>query len=160
MKWISSLVALQLVVISILVYWVFNIEKRFEAMSKPPVQSRPMNSLHSTEPIAGKGQGPVGLDEQDLRRIIRAELSVLKQPGLGTPPATEEQEALIDPVENAFRLEAIKEELSYHIEQGEISEHDMMNLQAEIARLDPDSRTMMLRELVIALNSGQLKGQL
>lgn len=160
MRWIASLIALQLVLISMQFYWIFNLEQRFEAVPEPPVQSAQTDSLQTSEPVARTGQRPAGLDEQTLRRIIRAELSALRQSDAGAPSGTGKPEAVIDPVENAYRLKAVREELAYHIEQGEISDQDMRNLKAEIARLDPDSRANMLRELVAALNSGQLKGRL
>jgi hypothetical protein len=99
-------------------------------------------------------------DENALRRIVRSELLAFRDSVAAAPENAENPEPSIDPAENAYRLDAVQEELSYHIERGEISELDMTNLQAEIARLDPDSRTMMMRELVSALNSGDLKGRL
>ena len=160
MKWIVSLVVIQLVIISLQVYRISNLEERVEAMARPPVERSSTNPLQPAAPTPGLGQVPSTLDEQSLRRIVRSELRALRSSDTASPPGPESPEQLIEPVENAYRLDAVKEELSYHIEQGEISENDMRNLQTEIARLDPDSRTIMLRELVAALNSGDLKGQL
>ena len=125
------------------------------------MDERPSASPLLPEPaVAETGQAPSGVDESALRRIVRSELLAFRNSVAAAPVNAENTKPSIDPAENAYRLDAVREELSYHVEQGEISEKDMMNLQADIARLDPDSRTMMMRELVSALNSGNLKGQL
>lgn len=157
MKWIISLLVLQLVVISFQSYRISGLEDRMESISQQTDESPAANPLQPAPAVAKNDQAPIGLDESALRRIVRSELIAFSDSLAATP---EDTKPSVDPVENAYRLDAVREELSYHIEQGEISENDMMNLQAEIARLDPDSRTMMLRELVSALNSGDLKGRL
>jgi hypothetical protein len=160
MKWIVALVVLQLAVISLQSFWISGLENRVESISRQ-LDERPAAAPLPAEPaFAETGQAPSGFDENALRRIVRSELLAFRDSVAAAPENAENPEPSIDPAENAYRLDAVQEELSYHIERGEISELDMTNLQAEIARLDPDSRTMMMRELVSALNSGDLKGRL
>lgn len=160
MKWVVTLVVLQLAVIILQSFWIAGLENRVQSISLQ-MEQRPAALPSQPAPVTAEtGQEPSGLDETTLRRIVRSELLQFRNVDAMASEPAEAQEPDIDPAENAYRLASIEEELSYHIKQGEISELDMRNLQAEIARLDPDSRTIMLRELVRALNSGDLKGRL
>lgn len=99
-----------------------------------------------------------GLDERKLRRIIRSELDVMSNAWLEV--AANDAEPAADPIEDARRLDAARQTLGYYIKGGEISDIEMQEFQTEISRLEPESRTMLLRALVHALNSGDLKGRL
>lgn len=131
----------------------------------------------ATQPGAGTGQAPdpagqplaatesaagqAGLDEQRLRQIIREELDLqLRSTATALTPAAEAgQPDPVSPVEYRQRLDAAMQTLDYHLEQGRISEADMANLQAEIARLDEEGRKLMLSLLTQAFNSGELEGR-
>ena len=58
------------------------------------------------------------------------------------------------------RRSVVSQQLDYYVSLGRISEAEMAQLQSDIARLDPDARTDMLRRLTQALNSGMLEGRL
>ena len=96
-----------------------------------------------------------GVDYDVLRQIIREELAVQSDTGAvqaATPDGA-------DWAELEERREQVAQQINYYRSVGSISDVDMQKLQLDIARLDPSSRSQMLRELNRALNSGQLEGR-
>ena len=157
MKMIMTLLILQLAVLAALVYKNIEIDKRLAEVSLQ-LEAEPIGII--VEPPLAAAKSDVGLDEKNLRRIIRSEFRALTNAMAQTPPESPEPLTKIDPAENAFRLDAVKQELAYYIKSGEISDLEMQNFQSEIAMLDKESQKKMLGQLVRALNSGDLKGRL
>jgi hypothetical protein len=100
------------------------------------------------------------LDEQKLRKIVREELRAqLDELAISAPRNS--NETVIETVSAAdyqYRLEEVSQNLDYYLEQGQISDTDMIRLQTEIAQLDAKGRKQMLSLLTQALNSGELDG--
>ena len=100
-----------------------------------------------------------GLDESQLRQIIREELASVaiesSQPVLQTtqPDAQSVQRS-------TQQLEEVDGAISYFVSVGSISEIQMSNLQASIAQLDEENRKLMLKKLMTALNTGLIDGRL
>lgn len=101
-------------------------------------------------------------NEDQLRQIIREELTAQLEGRSGPVTNLQDLASPVDgnPEEAASRREAVAQQLEYYASIGSISDIEMEKLQMDIARLDPASRTEMLRELTRALNSGRLEGQL
>ena len=163
-KTILILTLLQLAVLATLVHRIILVEDQLGEITSQTLQSPAKVLTQPVEKSTSAVPEGFGLNEDRLRRIVRSEIrSELNQFAdslLETPSGSLEKEAGIDPVENTRRLELVKQELSFFIERGEISDPEMQEFQMEISRLDPDSSTMMIRELVRALNSGELRGRL
>lgn len=157
MKMIMTLLILQLAVLAALVYKNIEVDKRLVEISLQ-LEAEPTGI--TVEPSLATAKSDVGLDEKNLRRIIRSEFMALTDAMAQTPPESPEPLTNIDPAENALRLDIVKQELAYYIERGEISDLEMQNFQSEIARLDKESQKKMLGQLIRALNSGDLKGRL
>jgi hypothetical protein len=64
----------------------------------------------------------------------------------------------VSPAEYRARLDHAMEQLDFHVARGEISPAEMASLQADIARLDTQSRKHLLTLLSRAINSGELDG--
>ncbi len=159
MKTNRVLLVLQFAVLAVLAYKVMLVDQRLDDMSfraaDPPAGVTPQ----SQETAVTSSRGDPTLDERALRRIIRSELMAFSDSMKAAMQDDPGQEPEIDPVENANRLEVVKQDLSYYIEQGEISDIEMQQLQYQIAQLDSENRTLMMRELVRALGSGELQGR-
>lgn len=102
------------------------------------------------------------INEDRLRQIIREELVAHVENG-SLPESQVSRSvasATVDPLKMEARREQISQQLEYYVSVGRISDAEMQKLQIDIAKLDADGRTEMLRELTRALNSGRLEGRL
>lgn len=106
-------------------------------------------------------------DEQRLRKVIREELARLQS--RSDTAASEVRPALAahagndsarDDSANRYAREAIAQQIETYRAMGSISDAQMLELQAAIAKLDEASRKQMMSRLVRALNAGDLKGRL
>jgi hypothetical protein len=157
MKFLTTLVILQLLLTLVLI-GVF--------LDREPEQPDPLVEATPAEPAAEKGEPTppepeIAIAGEDrLRQIVREEIAILlgalsttkSQPGERSAEAT-------SAAEYSRRLDLAQQQLEFYIEKGEISPQEMAELQASIARLDPQSRREMLNLLTQALNSGELDGQ-
>jgi multidrug resistance efflux pump len=66
----------------------------------------------------------------------------------------------LDPSADRQRRESIEQRIEAYSAAGSITDSQMQELQAEIAKLDEASRRQMMSKLVRALNSGDIKGRL
>ena len=101
-------------------------------------------------------------DDDRLREIIREELAALADKlgaSAGQAPINVALESVVTP-ESLYRREEVLGQIEYYSSVGSISNMEMQRLQGEIAKLDKKSAQEMLKELVGALNSGELKGEL
>ena len=102
------------------------------------------------------------IDEDRLRQIIREELvAQFENRSLtDSQKARSVAAASVNPAEMETWREQISQQLEYYTSVGRISDAEMQKLQMDIAKLDAQGRTEMLRELTRALNSGRLEGRL
>jgi hypothetical protein len=56
-------------------------------------------------------------------------------------------------------VEHVSQQIDYFVSVGSITSSEMSRLQSDIARLAGAERERLLRKVVAALNSGQLKGR-
>ena len=112
------------------------------------------------------------LSEGALRRIVREELvdrierTLLESEAATnfdamTPARLQTPEFHDEPVPtDPYRTEYVSQQIDYFVSVGTITSPEMTRLQSEIGRLSQTERQRLLRRLVAALNSGQLKGRL
>lgn len=101
------------------------------------------------------------IDEGRLRQIIREELvAQFENRTLTDSQSARSAAAPVNPAEMETWREQISQQLEYYTSVGRISDSEMQQLQMDIAKLDAQGRTEMLRELTRALNSGRLEGRL
>ena len=146
MKTLITLSVLQTIGIAALVVHAFH--------EPPPAapEVRPASPLTSTVSSA-----PTGVDEVQLRTVIREELARLNVDS-GTPTAAASKPR--NPSVDRQRRDAIEQRIDAYSSAGSITDTEMLELQAEIAKLDESSRKQMMSKLVRALNSGDIKGRL
>jgi hypothetical protein len=159
-NFLALLAVAQTALILVLLFKVINLENQ----SNEPVTDD-QEAASSEQPAASQALGrpienPRQLDENRLRQIVREELRAQLGESLASAAQAAEEE-VPDPVSEAeyqYRLDAAMQNLDYHIEQGEISNTDMIKLQSEIALLDEDGRRQMLGRLARAMSTGELEG--
>ena len=106
--------------------------------------------------------GQTGLDNQQLRMIVREELAAaLSHYELAAQNTTPAQETPVyDEVEMQYRRQLVLEELEALKSQAEVSSGELERLMGDIARLNPEARTELIKILNQALNRGEIKGHL
>lgn len=157
-KFLAAIVTAQLLLTLALLVVILDPQSRGEARDETlPSGQAPAGD--SGQP-SSDGSKPEPVGEVQLRRIIREEILALFDSMPAAVDADEPEAApRVSPEEYRQRLELAHQELEFYIERGEISNVEMAELQAKIARLDPESRRHMLSLLARALNSGALDGQ-
>jgi hypothetical protein len=151
MKTLMTLSVLQTIGIAALVAHVFRDEQ-------PAAEVGP-----ATAPKAAVASDAAPIvDEEWLRRIIREELAQQHD-----RPATEHNTPAGRPTPpraataaDLQRRDNISQRIDAYAATGAITDAQMMELQADIARLDPANRRQMMSKLVRSMNSGDLKGRL
>lgn len=106
--------------------------------------------------------------ESRLRQIIREQIDESLARAANSPPGTAEPDtqyasAITAPLPDfAYEreLEAIEQDLNYYTQVSRITKAEMAQLQADIAKLRPTDRTVLLGRVVRALNEGTLDGPL
>src|SRR5262245_61099743 len=94
-------------------------------------------------------------DEQRLRKIIREELVQLRlqsNPPQSGASVTVAADSRNDP-RNRERQELVAQQIETYRAVGSITDQQMIELQAAIARLDEGSRRQMMSRLIRAMNS-------
>lgn len=158
MKTLTTLAVIQTALLIALIYAVLN-------MPAPPAQAtgpspNPMTQDAPTASVQPARPEPSqAVSAGEMRRIVREEVAAL----LNSMPAQAQplEEPGPEPVSAAEyeqRLDLANQQLEYYIREGEISRSEMADLQANIARLDPESRRHMLNLLSRAISSGDLDG--
>lgn len=109
--------------------------------------------------LPGRQSSPPGIaiDEERLRLIIREELALHSatsaSPSAAARPAR-------DPHLDRLHRNYVDRQLDEYRRMGVISPAQMVDLQREIAQLDPQGRKLAMAKLVRALNSGEIAGSL
>ena len=148
------------------VFWLYtkiaDLDDRLDHAPPVPQQSAFNNEAGRATTSEDPTHVSAVIDEDRLRQIIREELVVQFEHQSSSQPQASRSAALppSDPVEMEARRELISQQLEYYVNVGSISDAEMQMLQIDIAKLDAEGRTEMLRELTRALNSGRLEGQL
>jgi hypothetical protein len=103
-----------------------------------------------------------GLDSRQLRQIIREELrEIARSDELQVQTSTQEPETPVyDETEMQYRQELVLEEMDLLKQQVDVSSGELESLLGDIARLDPEARSEMLRNLNQAINRGEINGRL
>lgn len=109
------------------------------------------------QPLAGTS----GLDGQEVRRIVREELLAVR--GTDSPAQNSEPvpaDPVFDEAEMQYQRDRVTRELDFLKEQDEVTTMELDRLMGDIAQLDPQSRTEMLKMLNRAMNRGEIKGNM
>ncbi len=160
MKAINVIGVVQLVLILILLTKVVELEQRMRTDIDPTNQTTPAQATITQPMLVPATDNSRVLDEQKLRKIVREELRA-QLDGLAISAPRNSNETVLETVSAAeyqYRLEEVSQNLEYYLQQGQISDTDMIRLQTEIAQLDAKGRKQMLSLLTQALNSGELDG--
>ena len=123
-----------------------------EPVSTAGPQSSPVNSI----------SGQTGPDSQQLRLMIREELAAaLSHSELAVQNTRPEKEPVVyDEAEMQYRRELVLEELEMLKGQVEVSSGELERLMDDIAKLNPEARTELMKILNQAMNRGEIKGHL
>ena len=126
-------------------------------------EEQPAPDALASPPAAAIAPGAAQIvDEERLRRIVREELAQQhNRPASGHDmSAAQAAPPRAATAADLQRRDNIAQRIEAYAAMGAISDTQMMELQTDIARLDPASRRQMMSRLVRALNSGDLKGRL
>jgi len=162
MKLLSILVLVQTVLVLLLFMKIDSNEARMAPAAQTPAQvatSTPLAMASSNDESMVENPG---LSGGQLRRIIREELNALSASHdlLSENPENGQEDPVIDYAEMQYRLELVDEKFELLKAQGEASSSELESLINDIARLDPESRTAMMKILNGAINRGEIKGHL
>jgi hypothetical protein len=149
MRILTALVLAQCLGVGFLVY-------RAAGVPAATTMVPPASVATAAPAMPGAAPGP-GMDELQLRQIIREELAAAGTPGVSTPRAGTPP---VSPEEMAQRREDVEQKLAQYRSAGRISDAEMSDLQGRIAKLDPASRREMLGRLTRAINAREIEGQL
>lgn len=161
-KILVGLVSMQTVMLVLLFMKVDALETRESDSGEPVIQVKE-NPFVAAEP----GQGEVvaanaGLDSRQLRQVLREELRGLARSDelLARTSMRESETPVYDETEMQYRRELVLEELNLLKQQVDVSSGELDSLLGEIAKLDPETRTRMLKEVTLAVNRGEINGRL
>lgn len=114
--------------------------------------------MHSASPVASPvSPAAPRVDEERLRAVIREELAQLRVEGAATPAVAPRPR---NPSADLQQREVVAQQIEAYRATGAITDAQMQELQAEIAKLDDASRKQMMSKLIRSLNSGDIKGRL
>ena len=162
MKTITIISVVQIAAILLLFSKIVDIEEKLDRPAGVELGSSISGDWKRAAAPVDPGSNYPSVSEDRWRQIVREEL-VAQLADLHAPERQAAASAVLppaDPMEMASRREFVAQQLQYFSSVGNITIAEMQQLQADIARLDPASRTEMLRELTRALNSGRLEGHL
>ena len=162
MKTLIAIGIIQLATIFWLYTKIADLDDRLDNALQTPQQSAYRHEAGRAASSEEFANTSIVIDEERLRQIIREELVVQFENQSSSQPQASRSAATppVDPVEMEAQRELISQQLEYYVNVGRISDAEMQKLQIDIASLDAEGRTEMLRELTRALNSGRLEGQL
>lgn len=160
MRILAGLLVAQFLCILLLIFKVFELDRRLDALSAPAPTAAVGDSVNTTP--APDMASQTAIDEARLRAIVSSEIrSAMAQLALAQPETSESPpEEEVSPAEMQARLNHATSQFEYYLARGEINPTEMARLQADIMLLDPESREQMIRLLVRAIRSGDLEGEL
>jgi hypothetical protein len=148
MKTLMALSVLQTIGIALLVVHAFREEHH-------PVADAPLAPAAMSAP-AGASQ----LDEERLRAILREELAQEHIRPVQEPIPTDAVRPRTPSTAELQQRDGVAQQIEAYRAAGTITDAQMQELQADIAKLDAASRKQMLSKLTRALNTGEIKGRL
>lgn len=168
LKWLIALAIAQILTLGFFGLRVLAIDDRTAELAMQAAAANDNEAAAAAEspapfaPTAARG----GLTADDVRQIIREELTALSLPSTSpdgttstttTPTTTPTRVRTADSV---YLESMVQQDLQNYIIRGSINEAEMVDLQMKIARLPPEDRTEALIALTKALSSGDLQGHL
>lgn len=163
MKFISVLILVQIVLVVLLFLKLESHENRIDKVLRSSAQIN--NNKPTAEPDSLRSgdnsiEGQPSPDSQQMRQIIREELAAaFGDSGIMARNTTPTQESpLYDEVEMQYQKELVLQEMEALTGQIEVSSGDLDRLMGDIAKLNPENRTELLKMLNRALNRGEIKG--
>jgi hypothetical protein len=150
MKTLMTLSVLQTIGIAMLVVHAFREEHR------------PIPDATAAQPAAAvsSAAGASRVDEERLRAILREELAQEHIRPMHEPIPTAPSPSRSPSTAELQQRDVVAQQIEAYRATGAITEAQMLELQADIARLDAASRRQMLSKLTRALNTGEIKGRL
>jgi hypothetical protein len=161
-KLIGLLALAQILLIALLYLKLSAIEQRIEGAAQPSVTAEPDARHSEQDNVDAPPGGSQVIDSAEIRRIVREELRAARQEwaaAAGREPDPAGQR-IYDEAEMQDRQDRIRSDLDYLKAQDEVSQAELDLLLAEIARLDPERRSEMFKELNRAMNRGEIRGNL
>ena len=162
MKLLGLLALAQLLLLALMYLKLSALEERVEVAAQGPVAAEPADR-NFVQDNAGAPLGATqAIDSAEIRRIVREELRAARQEWAaaeGREPDSAGQPTY-DEAEMQDRQDRILSDLDYLRGQDEVSQAELDLLMAEIARLDPERRSEMFKELNRAMNRGEIRGNL
>ena len=161
MKILSSLVIIQTALVLLLFVKLGAIEDRLDVRSDHDEPTTLNESAVTSDPLNPPPTAQEKLDGKQLRRIVREELlAVLSHELASKIQAGDEEIPAYDRAEMQYQRELVIQELEYLKQQQNVTSVELDKLMGDIAQLDPESRTELLRMLNQAMNRGEIKGKL
>ena len=161
MKLIGVLVSVQTVLVLLLFMKIDSYESRITQPAQSSEQTDTSAPLLITSPREVSVVDNSSLTSGQLRRIIREELNAisLNNELMLASSGSAQETPIFDDVEMQYRRELVVDKFELLKGQGEVSTGEIENLMGEIARLDPERRTAMMKILNEAMNRGEIKGR-
>ena len=162
MKLLGSLALAQLLLLALMYLKLSAVEERVEVAAQGSVAAEPeaWNSVRDNveAPLAGAQV----IDSAEIRKIVREELRAARQEWASAESREPDPagQPIYDEAEMQDRQDRILSDLDYLKGQDEVSQAELDLLLAEIARLDPERRSEMFKELNRAMNRGEIRGNL
>jgi hypothetical protein len=162
MKFACVLLSAQTALLILLFIKVGSFEARLVHSAQPLEQPVSQKPLTMTSPPDLQVVEKTGLTSNQVRSIIREELHAMSATweGTGADPMPENDSPVFDDSEMQYRSELIAEQLELLKAQSEVSSGEIDSLISEIAQLDPERRTAMMKILNGAINRGEIKSHL
>jgi hypothetical protein len=157
---LGLLIALQTVLLVILFFRLGSFDDRLDGLMQAAGQiSEVSPAVVETTDHEQAGPAP-GIDSLQVRQIVREELRAALDDSsrVAQDSSTEFDQPVYDNVEMQQRQEWILDQIDLLKQQDSVSSMELDRVMAAIARLDPERRTEMLRELNRAINKGEIKG--
>ena len=153
---------MQTLLVVVLLVKVNAFEARLDETGQPakPVQVETLALSQTASPDLAAT--PTSLDGRQVRRIIREELRGLARSNALSVQTSESvsESPVYDETEMQYRQQLVIEEMDLLKQQETVSGMELESLMADIAKLDPEARTEMMKELTQSMNRGEINGRL
>jgi hypothetical protein len=157
MKALVVLSVLQVVLLLFLLGKSALLEDRLDAMENDGAAGVEFGAPTQNRQGAQPGEHLTGLQ---LRAIVREELAAqLVASTEAEPEARPADVGEADDPQYQYQVREVTQKLDLYQSVGAISDNDMHDLQSEIMALQEPERTAAMRQLIRALNSGDVKGR-
>lgn len=152
---------MQTLLVVVLLVKVNAFEARLDETVQPakPVQADAITISQTASPELAAT--PSSLGGRQVRRIIREELRGLARSNALSVQTSESvsQSPVYDETEMQYQQQLVIEEMDLLKQQETVSGMELESLMADIAKLDPETRTEMMKELTQSMNRGEINGR-